>query len=193
MSKDISFRQYRGMDVFFITSLLCICEALIVLAATRWFPEQLYALSLTPAITAIVMMRWGAFGIIPALAGGLVFCLLSHAAITHYVIYCVGNLAALLLVFFIRRVGWQRIKENVLLCMLYGLLSALLMQLGRAAVALIFGHSLIACLGFITTDVLSTLFSVVLLWIMRRLDGMIEEQSHYLNRIQQEKDQGKGV
>lgn len=193
MSKAISFRQYRGMDVFFITSLLCICEALIVLAATRWFPEQPYALSLTPAITAIVMMRWGAFGFIPALAGGLVFCLLSRAAITHYAIYCLGNLTALLLVFFIRRVGWQRIRENVLLCMLYGLLSALFMQLGRAAAALIFGHSLMECLGFLTTDVLSTLFSVVLLWIMRRLDGMIEEQSHYLTRIQQEKDQGKGV
>lgn len=193
MSKAISFRQYRSMDVCFITSLLCICEALIVLAATRWFPAQPYALSLTPAITAIVMMRWGAFGAIPALMGGLVFCLLSRAAIAHYAVYCLGNLAAVALVFFIRRIGWKTIRENVLLCMLYGFLAALMMQLGRAVIALILGHSLIECLGFITTDVLSTLFSVVLLWIMRRLDGMIEDQRHYLIRIQQEKDQGKGV
>ncbi len=193
MNKGISFKQYRSMDVTFITSLLCICEALIVLAATRWFPAQPYALSLTPAITAIVMMRWGAFAAVPALAGGMVFCLLSGAAPAHYIIYCLGNLTALVLIFFIRRVTWQKIKENVLLCMLYGFLAAVTMQLGRAVIALMFGHSPIECLGFITTDVLSTLFSVVLLWIMRRLDGMIEEQTHYLSRIQQEKDQGKGV
>lgn len=193
MSKGISFRQYRNMDVSFITSLLCICEALIVLAATRWFPEQPYTLSLTPAITAIVMMRWGAFAAVPALAGGMVFCLLSGAALPHYIMYCLGNLAALSLIFAIRRLTWQRIKENVLLCMLYGLLAAISMQLGRAVIALIFGHSPIECLGFLTTDVLSALFSVVLLWIMRRLDGMIEDQVHYLTRIQQEKDQGKGV
>lgn len=193
MSKGISFKQYRNMDVCFITSLLCIFEALIVLAATRWFPEQPYTLSLTPAITAIMMMRWGALGAVPALMGGMVFCLLSKAALPHYIMYCLGNLAALSLLFPIRRLGWQRIKENVLLCMLYGLLAALSMQLGRAAIALLFGHSLIECLGFITTDVLSVLFSVVLLWIMRRLDGMIEDQQHYLTRIQKEKEQGKGV
>lgn len=193
MSKALSFRQYRSMDVFFFTSLLCICESLIVLSATRWFPAEPYALSLTPAIVAIVLMRWGLIAAVPAVAGAVVFCFLSGAALSHYVIYCVGNLAALALIFLIRRAGWQKIKENVLLCMLYALLSALLMQLGRAVIALIFGHSPIECLGFITTDVLSTLFSVVLLWIMRKLDGMIENQEHYLIRIQQETDQSKGV
>lgn len=193
MKHGISFKQYRGMDVFFFTSLLCICEALIILAATRWFPAQPYALSLTPAIVAIVMIRWGAFAAIPAAAGAAVYCLLSGAGAQHYVIYLIGNLAALVLLPFIRRVTWKKIHDNVLLCMLYGLLAALIMQVSRAALSLIFYRSLIAALGFITTDVLSALFSVLLCWMMRRTDGMLEDQEHYLIRIQKETDQGKGV
>lgn len=193
MKHAISFKQYRGMDVFFFTSLLCICEALIILAATRWFPVQPYALSLTPAIVAIVLMRWGVFAAFPAAAGGLVFCLLSGAGAQHYAIYLIGNLSSLVMLFFIRRIGWEKIKGNVLLCMLYGLLTALVMQVSRALIALLLGANVMGALGFITTDILSTLFAVLLCWMMRRLDGMLEDQIHYLHRIQKEQEQGKGV
>ena len=71
--------------------------------------------------------------------------------------------------------------------------ACLAMQLGRMAVALATGHDPLACLGFITTDVLSLLFSVLILWIARRLDGMLEDQKHYLFRIQREKEQNKGA
>jgi len=77
--------------------------------------------------------------------------------------------------------------------MTYGLLAAIIMQIARAALSLIFGRSLMAALGFITTDVLSALFSMLLCWITRRLDGLLEDQEHYLIRIQKETDQGKGV
>lgn len=192
MKHAISLKQYRGMDIFFFTSILCICEMLIILAATRWFPAQPYALSLTPAIVAMVLMRWGGYALIPAAAGGLVFCLLSHAGAAHYVIYLLGNLSSVVMVFFIRRVGWKNIRDNTLLCMLYGLLTALCMQLSRAVIALLFFTGPIGALGFITTDVLSTLFSVLLCWIMRRIDGMLEDQVHYIDRIQKQ-EQSKGV
>lgn len=193
MKHAISFKQYRGMDVFFFTSLLCICEGLIIFAATRWFPAQPYTLSLVPAVTAIVMMRWGLFAAIPSAAGAVIYCLLSGAGWQHYAIYMIGNLAALTLLPFIRRVTWKRIHDNVLLCMAYGLMTALIMQAMRAVISLILGCSAIAALGFITTDILSTLFSVLLCWMMRRLDGMLEDQEHYLIRVQKEQEQGKGV
>ena len=41
-------------------------------------------------------------------------------------------------------------------------------------------------LGFFTTDALSILFTLVILWIARRLDGVYEDQKHYLLRIQKE-------
>lgn len=188
MKHQITFRQYRGMDIGMFTVLLCVCEALITLGATRWFPAEPYTLSVTPAVTAIVMVRWGGWAAIPAVLGALAFCLASGATLAQYIIYGVGNLAALALVGFLFREGWKRLHEQVLLAMLYGLLTALLMQLGRALVALVLGSSPAVLGGFIATDVLSTLFAVLIVWITRRLDGMLEEQKHYLRRVQEEQE-----
>ena len=186
MKKQISFRQYRAMDLFLFTALLCGCEALITLGATRWFPGEPYTLSITPAVTAIVMVRWGGFAAIPAVLGAVVFCFVSGAALPQYLIYCVGNLASLVLTRFLCGDGWKRLHENVLLAMFYGLSTALLMQLGRLVLGLVLGGSLQVCAGFVTTDTLSTLFAVLIVWIARRLDGMLEDQRHYLHRVAEE-------
>ena len=186
MKKQISFRQYRAMDLFLFTALLCGCEALITLGATRWFPGEPYTLSITPAVTAIVMVRWGGFAAIPAVLGAGVFCFVSGAALPQYLIYCVGNLASLVLTRFLCGDGWKRLHENVLLAMLYGLSTALLMQLGRLALGLVLGGSFQVCAGFVTTDTLSTLFALLIVWIARHLDGMLEEQKHYLHRVAEE-------
>lgn len=189
MKRGITFQQYRGMDVFFFTALLCLCESLIALASTRWFPGEPYTLSLTSAVTAIVMVRWGAFAVIPAVAGALVFCLASGAAPAQYLIYMVGNLAAMALLPLVRgKWNWRRLHDNVLLAMVYGALVTLLMQAGRFLMALVLGNPPAICAGFITTDVLSVLFAVLLVWISRRLDGILEDQKDYLKRIQEEDD-----
>lgn len=186
MKQQITFRQYRAMDLTMFTALLCVCEALITLGATRWFTGEPYTLSITPAVAAIVMVRWGGFAAIPAVLGAFVFCLVSGAALPQYVIYCVGNLASLVLIQVLCRDKWKRLHDNVLFSMLYGLLTAVLMQLGRFLLARLMGNSLSLCVGFITTDVLSGLFAVLIVWIARRLDGVLEEQRHYLKRVADE-------
>jgi len=186
MKQQITFRQYRAMDLFLFSALLCVCETLITLGATRWFTGEPYTLSITPAVTAIVMGRWGGFAAIPAVLGAFVFCLVSGATLPQYVIYCVGNLASLVLTQVLCRDGWKRLHENVLFTLLYGLLTALAMQLGRFLLALVMGNSLRLCIGFITTDTLSVLFAVLIVWITRRLDGVLEEQKHYLKRVAEE-------
>ena len=192
MRRQMTFAQYRAMDIFMFTALLCLCEALIVLGSIVWFADQLYTLSLTAAVTAIVLVRWGAPAAVPALCGGFVLCFFSGAAPAQYLIYCMGNLLALALLPLLRGEGWKRLHENVLLAMGYGLMTALLMQLGRFVIAALLGTAPAVCAGFITTDVLSTFFAVLLVWICRRLDGMLEEQRHYLIRIQEEEKRDKG-
>ena len=192
MRRQMTFSQYRAMDIFLFTALLCLCEALIVLGATVWFADQLYTLSLTAAVTAIVLVRWGILAAVPAVCGGFVFCLFSGATPLQYLIYCAGNLLVLALMPLVRGESWKKLQDNVLLAMLYGLAAALLMQLGRFVIAALMGTAPAVCAGFITTDVLSTFFSVLLVWICRRLDGMLEEQRHYLIRIQEEEKRDKG-
>lgn len=188
MKGQITLRQYRGMDLFLFTALLCVGEALSTFAALKWFPGEPWTLSLTPAVTAIVMVRWGGFAAIPAVLGAFVFCLASGAAPFQFAIYCIGNLLAMALLPLVKGEGWKRLHDQVLLALLYGLLTALLMQLGRALIALVMGTDLSVCGGFIITDALSALFAALIVWITRKLDGMLEEQTHYLRRVKEEQE-----
>lgn len=197
MQRQITFRQYRSMDLFLFSVLLCISEVLIVLGTNCWFQGADYTLSLSCAVAAIVMVRWGAFAAIPVAAGSLAFCLVSALTIAggiwwqQWVIYLIGSQAGLIMLLFLKKWGWQKMKQNSLTAIAYGLLTALAMQAGRMIVSMILGNSPGVSLGFITTDILSTLFAALLAWIASRLDGLLEEQKHYLLRIQKEQEEAK--
>lgn len=190
MQRQITFRQYRVMDIFFFTFILCMSECLITLGATKWFPGENYTLSFSCAVMAIVMVRWGALAAVPAAAGSLVFCLIHslsrNVQLADYAVYILGSQAGLVMLLFLKKADWQALHENVLLALLYGLLTALCMQAGRMIVAVLLGTPLGAATGYITTDVLSAFVCVLLVGIARRLDGMLEEQKHYLIRVQEE-------
>ena len=66
------------------------------------------------------------------------------------------------------------------------------MQLGRMLTSLLLGTDFQTSLGFFTTDALSLLFTGVILWIARRLDGIFENQKHYLLRIHKTEEEKGG-
>lgn len=188
MKKQMTFQQYRSIDLFFFFIILAVSEWLIYTAATSWFPAQAYTVSVVSAVTAIVLMRWNGWAAIHAVAGGLLYCLFSHATGGQVIIYCTGNLGALLSLVLIRLLGKKRICEDSFLTVLFALLTTFFMQAGRAAAAMVLGTSPRDCLVFFTTDALSGLFAMVILWIARRLDGLFEDQKHYLLRINGEEE-----
>ncbi len=190
VNRSFSFRQYRAIDLGLFALILFVSESLIVRAARFWFPDQLYTVSATAAVTAVVMMRWGPWAAVHALLGGLVFSLNSGGSARQTLIYCAGNLLGLLMLVPLRLLGWERIRSGAFLSVCFGLLTLLLMQLGRALTALLTGTSLPDSLGFFTTDSLSLLFTGVIIWIARRLDGIFENQKHYLLRIHKEEEKG---
>ena len=182
-----SLKQYRIIDLSLMGVMLLVFESIIILASIRWFPGEPYTVSLTPAIVAIVLVRWGPWAGIHAVLGALILCIESHASAMQYVIYCIGNLFSLLGVFLIRKMGGDKgIRSEALHTLAYGLAILVLMQFGRAMVALIGGSSIAAAAGFFTTEVITDLFTLVILWIVRHLDGILEEQQHYLKRIREE-------
>ena len=192
MKKTLTVGQYRAMDLFFFALMMTFFEAVIVLAATRWFPNEPYTVSVVAAVVAIVMIRWGPWAAIHAALGGIVFCLASGAASRQYLIYCGGNLLSLLALIYIRKRGAEAIRRDSFKTVAYGLMALLLMETGRAALSLVFGTSLAAAAGFYTTDIISWLFTALILWIVRRLDGMLEDQKQYLHRVAQEREEEKG-
>ena len=186
MNRQMTLKQYRALDIGIFTLLLCLPEVLVVLGSRIWFPGEMYTLSLTAAVCAVVMVRWGLYALIPAALGALVFCMASGAQGEQYLIYTLGNLFCGAMYLMVRNKGWMRLKSSVLRCMLYGCLFSLSMQAGRALLAGLMGYPAGVCLMFFTTDILSTLFAVLIVWITRRLDGVLEEQKHYLLRVQEE-------
>jgi len=189
MKRQLSFQEYRGIDLFLFALMLAVFEFVIVRAAgAAFFRDQPYTVSLAAAITSIVYMRWGAWGGIHAALAGFLFCLWSGGTGRQYAVYIVGNLFSLLAVPVLYKLGFEKVRLGQWSSMLFPLAVILLMQGGRAAVSLVLGGPASGALGFFTADALSGLFTLVIIWIARRLDGIYENQKHYLLRIQAEKD-----
>lgn len=192
MRQQRSWKTYRTIDLALIALALAVFEFIIVRASNWWFPGQPFTVSLAAAITSIVYMRWGVWGAIHAVEAGFVFCYFSGASGAQFVIYCIGNLASLLAVLLLKAFGKERVRTGYL-SLLFPLLVQVLMQAGRAAVALMLGASMAQAGGFFTTDSLSMLFTFVIIWIARKLDGVYEDQKHYLLRVhaEEKKEGGK--
>ena len=95
---------------------------------------------------------------------------------------------SVLAVLLLRLYGKERVRTGNL-ALVFPILVQLLMQAGRAAVALVLGAGLENVAGFFTTDSLSLLFTFVIIWIARKLDGVYEDQKHYLLRVHAEGEQ----
>ena len=167
--------------------ILFAVEALIAKAAGTWFTGQLYTLSPTIAIVCIVMMRWGGYAAIHAAAGGLAFCIASGASPQQFAIYCAGNCFALVSLLLIKKFGKQKIKDSVLLTILFTVTAFFGVQIGRWLVSLAFGGAVDTIIVFIMTDSLTLVFSVLVVLISRRIDGLFEDQKAYLIRTAEER------
>lgn len=187
MNRRITLAQYRGIDLGILAAVLAGSQMLIWIAGSFWFSDQLYTVSPVAAVTALVMMRWGPWAAIHAVLGGLIFTALSGGSGAHYLIYGSGNLLALGALLLLRCRGKERIRANGVLSLLFAFSVQALMLLGRSLVAYLLGFPLRACWGFITTDALSALFTLLIIWVARRVDGLFEDQKSYLLRLEQER------
>lgn len=187
MKRQISFSQYRAIDLAIMGGLLVLSQGLISIASATVYADQLYVVSTVGAVTALVLMRWNGWAAIHAVLGGLVYTALSGGGWQQYLIYCGGNLLSLLALVLFRWPGKEKIRQDGLTAMFFALCVQLLMQLGRAGAAYLLGYPAGVCFGFITTDALSILFTVCVIWVSRRIEGLFEDQKKYLLRIQRER------
>ena len=193
MSRQRTLGEYRAIDLTLFCIILIIFESILHTAATKLFPAEPYSVLLVASITAIVMMRWGLYAAIHAVIGGITYCVLSNGTFQHYLIYGIGNLFALLAMFLLKAWGKEEVRKDGIKSVAFALLVQLLMQFGRCIVAITLRFPLSTGLAFFTTDIISDLFTVVIIWIARRLDGIFEDQRHYLIRIQSETEKDKGT
>ncbi len=191
MKKQMTIQQYRAIDLLLFAAMLALFEFLIVRFATGSFYGTV---SLAAALTSIVYMRWSWWGGIHAALSGALFCLYysmvgGAQSVTwrDYAIYILGNLCSLLAVFALVKIGKERVRQSAFWSLGFALAVILLMQGGRMLLALALGkpsETLIS--DYFLYDCLSILFTLLVTWIVRRLDGVFEDQKHYLLRVQEE-------
>ncbi len=63
------------------------------------------------------------------------------------------------------------------------------MQVGRAVMALILGESPEGIWRMTALDSITYIFTLTIVWIASRLDGILEAQMHYLKRLNNETEQ----
>ncbi len=192
MERHYTLAGYRNVDLCILGGILAVCEYAVTRGASRWFPDQLYTVSVTATLCAIVLMRWGAWAGLHAALGGAVFWFASGGSAGQLAIYAGGNLGCLLLLPMIKGKRKARIRDDKLFTAAFALAVAVSMQLGRSIVALLLGAEMADCVGFFTTDALTGLFTVVVVSLARKLDGVFEDQKSYLIRCQKQREQEKG-
>lgn len=184
---NISFKQYRAIDLVIWLVILSVFEYVTVMAASKWFPGEIYTISQMVAVLCIVMMRWGGYAAIHAVAGGIVFCLVQGASAEQFAVYCVGNCFALIALVLFKAVGKENIRTKLHFTVLFTAVAFCGAQLGRWLVSLVFGGTFGSIATFFMTDSLSLLYAVVVVLISRKADGLFEDQKSYLIRTEAER------
>ena len=145
------------------------------------------SVSPTIAMVCLVMMRWNGFAAINAALGGMVFCLASGATEKQFLVYVVGNGFALLALLLFKLLGKKKVKDKFYYTLLFVLTAYIGAQIGRWLVGLACGGAADSIIMFLATDMLSLLFSVVIVLISRKADGLFEDQKSYLIRMDKAK------
>ena len=185
---NLSFNQYRAIDLTIMAVLLVISEALIAIAATKWFPvTAFYMVSPMVAMTCIVMMRWSGFAVIHAALSGLVYCMTLGASAEQYAIYMAGNCGVLIALLVLKLAGKKRVAQSGTLIVIFVAVAYAGAQLGRWIVGLMVGGELADIIKYLTTDSISLLFAIVVVLIARKPDGLFEDQKAYLIRLEEER------
>lgn len=191
MDKQITFKQYRNIDICIFCLLTAVFESVATVATSKWFGAQPMAISITLALILITMHRWNLYAAAIAVVGGVTFCLASSASAEHFLIYCGGNLFALVSLAYFKLFGKESVRNSFLKTLLFTSSAYVAVAIGRFVLSLPFGAGFSEFVGFLVSDVLSLLFSVIILWLFREVDGLIEDQKAYLFRLQREREAGE--
>lgn len=198
-SRLISVKQYRATDLFIFAVIITVAEILTYFAG-KWFPGgAYYTFSLMLPITLTVMMRWGWPSVLYAIWCGLLTCLLGldggEVEGAQFASYIIGNgfigIALLVLHF----IGKDNVRSHWWSTVLFAMLGWLLVYLGRSSVwAVAYQISPISGLKayagfevFAVGDMLSLLMAIVVVLVLRKLDGMFEDQKGFLRRLDKER------
>lgn len=188
-SRLISLQQYRLTDILLFAAILVAFDLIIHFAFIAYSGD--YVFSLLVPIVLLVMMRWGWPCVFLAVGEGILYCVLNRdlASFTnwHYIIYGIGNAWIMLMLIPMKLVGKERICKSGGHTLWFTVLGWLLVYFGRCVMSWICGLGFSSIFFGQAMDLISLFIGVLLIQIFRKLDGMFEDQKHFLLRLDKER------
>lgn len=186
--KTITVEQYRGIDISIFFLLTCALEIINVFIFKKYFPEQMFCISIVLPMSLLVMQRWNGWAVLIALGGGIASCVASgDASIANVAVYGIGNCFVVFNLFWYLAVGKKKIQGNIVLKILFTASGYLLICIGRTLVSLLFeGQFIDNLLAFTAADGLNAIVGLVIILIAARQNGLFEDQIVYLKRQHEE-------
>lgn len=193
-SRLISLKQYRATDLVIFAVILIIFDLLAHFAPMLFTSEVIFSFCLTVPITLLVMIRWGWCSVFFAIGDGLLLTVINNPSVWQsYLCYGVGNASLMLLLLFVKFVGKKRIASTWYFTSLFVVCGWIVQNLSITVMNVICGYSFVSYLGsnfgFGITGVLSLVMGLVIVLVLRRLDGMFEDQIEYLKRLKGEREE----
>ena len=180
------------MDLMIFIAMYGLCEYLVIKAATVWFDEP-YSISIMLPLLLIVMMRWDKYSIINAIAYAILFVFYQSGNLNQYLIYLIGNLGVMLELILLKKMGKDNIRSSFFNSMIYLLCGFVLMEVFRGIASIIIaGSDIGVILQFLMSDMLSLVFGVLVIIVVRRIDGLFVDQKQYLIELNSQKEKIDG-
>ena len=188
-------RRYRMIDLSLFALIVCLLEAAAHLAI-RLNPTEAFAFSTVLPVALIVMMRWGAWGVLHAMLGGLVYSLLNGGDTAAVLAYTLGSALVAGDLLWFKVLGKTRVRQSAPLSILYTLSGYVLMETGRAAIAAMLTQSPFfgIWIRYMSVDALSGVMAVIVILIARRRDKngcVFQDQREYLAELAAREEQKK--
>ncbi|MBD5585602.1 MAG: hypothetical protein HDQ88_11005 [Clostridia bacterium] len=190
----VSYNQYKLVDILLFMVIMTALEAVNVFAIRVWFADSVitFSVSLMFTVSLIVLVRWNWLGAIFPPLHGVLYSAFLGAPVETYVIYAVGNSFLLFTWFLFKVIPKEKLFSRWYLTLIYPVIAFVLVIFGRALVALCFGNDFLAILGTnFYAESLNAVFALMALLVLRRADGMLEDQKTYLKRVAREKDEAQ--
>lgn len=196
-SRLISVKQYRATDLFVFALILVAAEILRYFAG-KWFPlGALFTFSLAVPIVLTVMMRWGWPSVLHMAAIGITISIINADSATgvQFAVYIIGNMCMALMLIPTYLIGRDKMGKRWWSSVLFVIGGWLCVYIGKSVVwAIGYAISPVAGLSawtgfeaYAVADLLSLVVAIVVVLVLRRFDGMFEDQMAYLKRLDKER------
>ncbi len=196
----MSFKSYRAIDLTIWTAIMLITELILSYASNTWFVIDSLGISIVLPLLIIVAMRWGWLSVIPAVICGFATCFFSKLSggttelnVTNIIITELGYLTVLFSLLWFKFLPKEKTKASWGLCFsLVITIYILYCAVKGVASAIAFGENLFSCfISFLMVESVTLLFAEIIILIVRKLEGIFEDQKSYLIKLEKQREEEK--